>query len=771
MTARRYSYGIRIEGVGRSTSKSEGICWYWGQIFTSSERSGSDYEWVGGPSSGRGLVNLPDGSDSSASLWSASLSCGTISPQLHLEDVSARALMRRKIEPVGYVDADIAAADATITLSSEFASSSYEGTVVFLADEAILLDTHNGAGEFDVTRGFWGTRAEDIPRYTRVFDGPYYRKGREITLVRYDHDTGTEETRWFGALNDAPPTNDDHTRMVISATEVPSIIASGHVNQGAPDLAVEGGARGEPASALVPLRSGLTDGAVWVQGEVRPRPPRVRFYEATVANSAHRAAFQLGETLIFGRWSLPNYLMEVEGATQYVMGAPQAGIDDLRPVHEVLVVARELDVINGVQRSVADMYSSTAQLANPFHPIEVWLALSIDHPDYNVLGPAWNLGLSTAWFDLTDIKATIERTRHLKIDRLVLGYDGEEVNPWAEFKVWCRTYGLFTCIRSDGRITVREAREAGPEEVFNSPTVTARPHRLHWRPSEGDGVDIISGRYGELPWRRGAPFEVQILDFTDPANPVPQRSRRSGVLADRNVATIHMPTRSDVGSTAEALNGIAAARQIGAPKLGLRVDDDGFGHGDFVRLNPLNTDGDVLRDGDGERIAVDDSARWVGVVVMKRPEYEYGRAEIDLHLGNYSGRFPRFRSATAVIESASTDTMTLEQGVYVEGGDDGAEFTVGDKVQIWTSNYARRSDEVLTIDAINAHEIVFTTTPSTAPQPGDKIELAFLNDSTGYPEDGNPALYDGLAYTFMCDDDNTLGPNDLEGHIFGQGAI
>jgi hypothetical protein len=364
----------------------------------------------------------------------------------------------------------------------------------------------------------------------------------------------------------------------------------------------------------------------------------------------------------------------------------------------------------------------------------------------------------------------MERTKHLKIDRLVLGWDGEPVNPWEQFKSWCRTYGLFACVRSDGRISVREAREAGPEEVFNSTTITARPFRLHWRPSEGDGVDIISGRYGGTPWKDGTPFEVQILDFTDPSNPVPQRSKRSGVLADRNAATIDMPTRSDLGSTAESLNAMAAARQIGAPRLGLRVDDDGFGHGDFVRLNPLDTEGDVLRDQDGELVAVDDSATWVGVVVMKRSEYEYGRAEIDLHLGNYSGRFPRFRSPTAVIESASTDTMTLEEGVYVVGGDDGAQFTVGDQVQIWTPNYERRSSEVLEIDEINAHEIVFTTTPATAPQPGDKIELAFLNDSTGYPEDGNPALYSGLAYTFMCDDENTLGPNDLEGHIFGAGA-
>lgn len=779
MTARRYTYGLRIEGIGADTAKVGGQCWCWGRPLSAAQQSASVYEWVGGAGVAQGIVGGIDGSDSTVSLWTADLSTSSIQAEVHLDDVAGRALMRRATEPVGWLGAKLEVADTSVELSAHF-NASHVGDVVFVGDEALRLDamTASSPPTFDVTRGMWGTYAQELPQYTRIFDGLPYRRGREVTLIRYDHTTGDESTRWFGALDDSPPTSDDHTRVSITATEVLAHLARGRVNLGAADITTTDyldGVGVHPSSSPINVRQ-RTSGNV-LGGHITYRT-RVRQYDWDLVDT-HFAAFQVGDSLAFG-----SPLGTFDGALRYVgysftnlnaadrndppaLGGP--AFEEIDPLYEVFVVSRELDVIGGVTVDQTRMASSTARLQYPFHPIAVWLALTIDHPDYNRLGPEWNLGAPVSWFDLADIEATIDRTRHVQIDRLVLGWDGEEVTPWTEFKGWCRTYGFFPCLRPDGRISVREAREAGPYEVFGAPSVSALPYRLHWRPSESDGVDIITGTYGALPWSAGAPFVARVMDFTDPSNPVPQFSKRRGVLASRNEAQIDMPTRSESGTLIETLNGMAASRHVGSPTLGLRVDDIGFGHGDFVRLAPLDVRGNVLRDSTGERVAVDSSARWVGIVVGKSSSFEDDTAQIDVHLTNYDGEFPRMITPSARVASASGSTVTLVAGEFTPGGDDGAAFTVGDQVQVWTPTFARRGPEVLVIAAINSHEIVFSTTPAFAPVAGDVIELAHLSTATGYPEDGNPAFLDGLAYAYLGTDAATVGPSGAPAHIYGSG--
>lgn len=768
----RYTYGIRIEGIGEDTSKSEGLCFYWGNRVRSSQLAASDYEWVGGPGSAEGMINLPEGSDSTVSIWTADLSLSSITPRLHLSDTTGRALMRQVLEPVGYLTADLGEADTTVKFTDDV-DSSYEGTVIYLGDEAILLGTvaagsDDGEEWFEnCTRGFWGTHSQALPQYTRAYDAPPYRDRREVTLVRYDHSDDSEETRWFGSLNDSPPTNDDYTTLDVAATEVFSRLKQATVNKGSPDLS----AKGEDVARLDGTWGRPDVDGFQVQGEIGPLTGRLSRLDRVGPDAvAVRGAFQVADSLVFSNIaSDPTHFVQygtTAGArVEAQLGTPRP--EELDPVFQLLVVSAEIDLVNGVSRDRNAMYSGTAALDYPFHPIAVWLALTVDHEDYDVLGDDWNLGAPAAWFDLTDIEETIEATRHVVIDRLILGWDGEEVNPWEHFKRACRTYGFFPCIRSDGRISVRETREAGPAEVFGAPTVTARPYRLHHRPSEADGVDVISGRYGELPWAEGSPYVAMVLDFSNPDDPVPVNSRRSGVLADRNQVEFDMPTRSNVAATGGRLQSLAAARHVGAPRLGIRVDDDGFGHGDFVRLAPLDTRGDVLRDDTGERVAVDqDSAKWVGLVSSKKSMIDRDIADIDLHLANWHGKFPRWRSASAVVASVSGTTVTLEQGVFAD--DDGDEFTSGDQVEVWAPDFTRRGGGVRTIDAINTDEIELDDT--TDIEAGDILELAYLDDAGGYPENGNPNLYSGLAYAYLGDASSTIGPSDDEAHIYGSGA-
>lgn len=777
MPAKRYTYGIRIEGVGSDVTKTGGLVFAFGLPLSAAQLAASDYEWVGGAQSKKGLSKLPQASTSRTDMFTARLTASTQRFPVMIEDVAGVALMKRQLVPVGYIDEDVSNGESVITFSDDFDSSSFENTVVFMGDEAVRLDTQGTGPEFDVTRAMWGTRQHPLPRYTRVYTALPYRKARVVTVVRYDHADNSETTRWFGLLEDAPGTDNQHTNLINDVSGIVRFIREALVNKGAPDL-------GHPSTQSL----GVHRVGTRVDGSASLPNVRVR---SKAASGAHWGSFQIGTALVFARHqSGGNYTFQQASGGAEIAGTAALGSrfedepDLMVPAHELLSVVRAYDYENGVRLSAENMKSATSALTYPHHFLAIFLALALsgrgdNGTGYDILGPELGLDCDPEWFDLTDLEATIEATQEIEIDTLIIGWDGEPFSPWAFLEQECRARGMFPVERPTGKISVRIAREAGPAEVLGTaaPTVTALPDTLQWIPSEADGVDIISGRFGELPWRKGRPYSIEMLDWTDPENPVPQHSRRFGVLAERSVAELDMPTRQSIGLGGEALVGLAAARHIASPAIKIVVEDTGFGHGDFLRLGALDTRGNVLRDTNGETVAVDSSARWVGLCVGKRPFYENETAEIYLKLVNfYLNDFPRFRAPSAVVESVSGGTViTIDADQFT--ADDAAEFTTGDPVEVWTRNGQRRSGsaaskDVRTVTVSDTRELTIPSAFNTAPQAGDIIRLAHLSTASGFPETGNPNLFatEGLPYTYAADASGEIGPNDIEGHRYATGV-
>jgi hypothetical protein len=398
--------------------------------------------------------------------------------------------------------------------------------------------------------------------------------------------------------------------------------------------------------------------------------------------------------------------------------------------------------------------------------------------DYDIFGPQWGLGLPIGWFDTTSISALLDAplAGGAKIDQLVLGWDGESVDCWEACRMMLRAKGFFPGYSAEGKLTFARARLASVLDIGNT-TVAPLPRTLREESAEGDGIDRLVAIVGKTPWFDGDRIEVNLrsdADVLDPPN-----SLRNGIFASKNAVELDLSVLApaDLESAAYQLQAYVAMRGLALTRIYVRANDPGtIDLGDIVKLGDPNLQTSWFTDIDGNRVEIDASARWYGQVLGFKRNLMDGT--IDLELRMNTDEFARVRAPAAVVASDASNVYTCTNtfGGPLGGGTDTEQFTAGDEVELWTPDGTRRSGtaaspDVQYVTSTGTNTITLDAAFTTTPTAGDIIRIAHMSDANGFP-DSDSDLVDGYCpYVFAADAARTLGPDDVDAHIYGFGGL
>jgi len=394
--------------------------------------------------------------------------------------------------------------------------------------------------------------------------------------------------------------------------------------------------------------------------------------------------------------------------------------------------------------------------------------------EWDVFGWSFGCGLPIDWFDVAAIEALLDarETSQSAIDRLVVGWNGEQEDVWPIIQKMLRARGYFIGPTAEGKITFARLRMATVVDADDPTTIAPIPRTLRMQPSEGEGVDRIIGNFEASPWSDGVPFEINILaesDTTEPSN-----SLRASLFADKTQVELDLSVLTAPEDNAADLVSLAVYRAFGAPLLFIRANDpDNISSGDLLKVSSPNTKKPWFIDADGVLVDAGDEPKWFGQVIGFDRKLLDGSIDLVLLMHNWHhNKFARLRAPSAIIASGTT-TLTLA-AAFSPDGDDAAEFTVDDNVELWQPDGTRRSGtsgapDVQQITAIGVNSLTLNAGFTTPPVAGDVLRISNIDD---FPDTGNPAKFASfLAYTYAAELDETLGSNELDSHIYSFGAL
>lgn len=295
----RYTYGVQIEGLGRSTSKSGGLVFARGQLPTT-----GSYEWVGG------LIDTPPTVDDSVNIYTGEINTSSFRFRIANSDLAATKIFGVQAFTEITFDAGYNTSATTLGFDGS-GSTSLAGTVIYSGDEAILLGTHLGSGQYSgCTRGYWSTSAQAHRSGDFVYQRTPYLPQRRVIVIKHDRKTGTETIVWRGFVDDAQPSDDGKVIDVVTLSLL-SAISEARINQGSPNRAVTGyviDASNDPYPRLY-SKFGR------------------HFRRVNKGASTSSIAMQVDDTLVFGTWSASEQIA-FDGPYVYWWQAPPFEVDD-----------------------------------------------------------------------------------------------------------------------------------------------------------------------------------------------------------------------------------------------------------------------------------------------------------------------------------------------------------------------------------------------------------------------------------------------------------
>ncbi len=789
MTTSRYSYGIAIEGIGSDTAKTAGVCWYWGQQLTSAQKAASDYEWIGGAGSGQGLIDIPSALKFAVDPFTCDVRTAGETFSLHYPETYAqRLLVHQQTDTGAYLDIAISATASTITLAGA-GSEDLAQSVIWLSDECIKLGSHFGGGLYTCTRTYWSTRATVHTAGEKVYTRQPYALNRIVRLVQYDRAASTEAVVWTGAVEDFSTSNDG-TKLDLSCRDFFSLLKQAVVNRGAGDL--------------TPFANVQVTKIREARGTISHDPPH-RVSVAKADDVAHAIHYQIDEALFGGRYTTTSSggsptengaMYELDRTTGQIAstGSPalwgsetdydadEMPIAAEGPIHEVLVIDRLADEDEQGPRwsALANWRSATRELAHPFHPIAIAMALlcstrskAPDAATYDVLGWRWGLGIPLDLFDIDAIDALIAQTSGIKIDRMLLGWDGEPVEVWETIKnKLLRPYGFFLGTTHAGLVSFSRYVESDVGDLLAAESITAHPFTLKWDPARSQTIDILRAKRGGTPWMEGESIDVYLRDYSSGE---PQDSLRAGLFSQKRESEIDYSTKVSRDDLITALANTAARGHMAQPRLKIQAAPGNYGIGDRVLLATPEIEELWFIDAAGEPTGTTEAGvQFLGQIIERRHNIREGSYDITLLLTNRSGRYPRWRAPSAVISGGADNRVDLYQNVFHANEPDASKFAIGDWVEIWTPNGQRVGSEPRQITIIAADSIAVDSAFVTGMTDGNILRISRL--STGafdnaYPEAGNPAIGSVLAYCFAAatalDGAHELGASATAAHAYG----
>lgn len=735
----RQLLGVRIEGIGQSSAKG-GLCFFFGAHVPPGLAA---LEWV------QGLVEIPGSISTSVDIftgaWRTSAFTFPISYKHAPTLLASETLTERSLT------AALDAADTTV----ELADVTLGGQAVYVGDETILLGTWDGvSGYAGCVRGLWGSEARPHRSGSFVYVRPPHWSMRRVEVWTLDVDTGAEVCRWRGYLQ-GRPTRRDGTRIEVSCEEYFATWRDATIPRRPTDLNAGRGLR--------------VRGERWVDGPLVDADG-VGSIPSTLASLAsdQLVCAQLGGALVTFGWSASRQLLQVGVlrellASQLKLDPPEEGrarvvLDE--PVWELLV----WDRLAGIGPTQGMTY------VTDYHPARVALALLRSDPVLDNMAPGWGLGLTH--LDWSAWEAEIARTPQLKIDQLIIGWDGDTTRVFEQVEQLLRSYGYLIAPKLDGSVDLVRFRtlSIGDYSQAVANRVTLYEGVLQLTPPEDVGLTELRATVGALPWRAGRPIVVQGRGS----------SERAALLSDARRWEIELGhvRAQDAVRVATELAESASLVHYGLPTLTIRVPDGvatgkDLDIGRLVALDPGTLRTSWFLDRGGQRIAPSDwytRVDLVGWITGRKQSLEDLTVELELRLlAYYSGDYTRERAPAGVLSGAPAGALIYLEPDYLAGDPSDADtFGVGDQVELYSGD----GDEIVggpyTITAVGSDTVTVDATV-TAGAAGDVLRLAtspYYYNAARYPVTGRPYVYLAAEET---DQILALGDGPQPPDIYGAG--
>jgi hypothetical protein len=662
-------------------------------------------------------------------------------------------------------------------------------TVIWLGDEAILLGTYNSGSDFyPATRGFYSSVAQYHASGELIYTKPQSIRYRNLNLVLYDENSGTESIIWRGFVDDLM-TNDEGTTLEVQGIELYGVLQRARVFRGSPNLARQPDLDGigrfrrlrDGALGVLVFKT-IADGSqVFKSGEADPFIS-LQFEDEIIAY----AKYDLSADAFFA--SFGRFSRTFSGNVEE-FDNERFQTEPYEEIYELLVIdyGEDASLINddGTAKAamVTDGVSATRELEYPFHPLAIALAFMLSstnttatQADYDVLNGASSMQLPKEYVDVTSFETLIARYPDYRVERMVLGFDGEEFNIWETIRDYClRPFGFFLGVSDGGKLNAGVLNtNFGIGDFYLSEQPKPIPPMLKYLASRQDGVDEVVGKIGQTPWEDDATLTVRGPALSN------KNSVRNRLFADKRVQEYiipYGPRRTGVNEAAGAFALLEARATAGAyqiPRMVLKFADPDIGGFDFsigkiISPKDLEVEEAWIINSAGSRVAIeaDRVLALTGLIIGRDVDVETLTYTLTLLLqGRATGEIIQWRAPAAVVAASSTTTViNVEQNAFHAASNDTSFFTVGDEIYLFdqTGDY-RDGDSANVISAITATSITVSGAFAVTPAAGDIVRLAPYD---GYANSGVVTGAGDNVYFYLSEDGSNLGAADEDPHKYG----
>lgn len=590
---------------------------------------------------------------------------------------------------------------------------------VWIGTETLELGTDTAGVYIGTTRGAFDSKEKTHPAGAHIWPAPPYWKQRRVRLWVWRD--GVLYRRWQGHIARDPVAV---SRASVIRIETESIwerlerVTVGHHLQ------------------AMQMTAGRIE--LWTDGVRKPNVASV--IRAVRAGTDEPSLFHVK--------------LDGQGARTMLTSTPLLDsypINETSRTWEVMIVSRAVDAIAPV--------SPTINCPRPYHPLTIFAAhlFSTELPDENVdefdvLHPGMSAGFryATSTATLTTIRALIEETQELEVDRWVAKIDEDPVELYARLREMALSYGFVAVSTSSGDITFNRVRLADIGDA-DAPQYQLLSDTFDERPGPGSAIDTIEGVAGDLPWLAGSPLKVSINGIEEDFTP------------EGDSQTMHFPTHR-----AERAAEIAQIQIFNALMyrfesmvvIKCRVNGPGADLNllDFFRLKMVRGLGaDIIIDNDGTLTRDLEQERFIGQLISRRSLIDHADSfELEFACTNYgAGGLLKWRAPNAVVAVETTGTIIeCEPDEYGNILLDAETLDDEHVIAIWTADLQRLvAAGVRTIQNVSGNQIEVDSAFAITLLPGYVIRLAQYIDY----------IVATRKHTFIAGDDLSKAEADLYG--------